>query len=225
MNVITEEEYIQLKNELIRLAGKEKRTYWMIKRMIDVVGSLLGLIVLSPLFIIICIMILLDDPKGSPIYSQDRVGRNGKVFRLYKFRSMVVGADSQLDSLQLQNEKDGPVFKIRNDPRITKIGRILRCSSLDELPQLWNVLQGDMSLVGPRPPRTREVTQYTEYDKLRLLVTPGLTCYWQTCNDRDSVTFHDWVEMDIKYIKERSILLDMRLIFRTFFVMLAGQGV
>ncbi|MGN1014141.1 MAG: sugar transferase [Butyricicoccus sp.] len=214
----------RVKQELTERIAGESRAYRIGKRVGDIVLSLSGLIFLSPLFLLICVLIYLDDPHGSPIYSQIRVGRGGKPFRFYKFRSMVVNAEQLLEDLREYNEKDGPVFKIENDPRITRIGRFLRRSSLDELPQLWNVLRGDMSMVGPRPPLPDEVQQYDEYQRLRLLVTPGLTCFWQVQKSRDRVGFSEWMDMDIQYIRERSMLVDLKLIFLTFGAVIRGQG-
>ena len=187
-------------------------------------ASAVGLIVLSPLFLVVSIFIVLDDPKGSPIFVQTRVGKNGKEFRFYKFRSMVPDAEEQLDSLLGRNEMDGPVFKIRDDPRITRMGKFIRKTSIDELPQLWNVLRGDMSIVGPRPPVPREVAQYSDYQRQRLSVTPGLTCYWQVRKDRNLCSFDEWVEMDLQYIRERSIDTDLKIILKTFGAVLGMNG-
>ncbi len=217
-------DFDQLHEQLVRLSGRERQVYWLVKRIFDIVFSIIALICLSPVFLILAILIYVDDPHGSPIYPQTRVGRKGKLFRFYKFRTMVVGADQMLADLQGYNEKDGPVFKIKNDPRITRVGKFLRRTSLDELPQFWNVLKGDMSLVGPRPALPEEVEQYSRYQKERLLVTPGLTCYWQTKHNRDQISFDDWVDMDIQYILNRSFLLDLKLILLTVKVVLTGEG-
>ena len=198
--------------------------YRFAKRCLDVVFSFLALVILSPFLLIIALVVFLDDPHGSPLYHQVRVGKNGKSFKFWKFRSMVVNADELLKQLQDQNEKDGPVFKMKNDPRITRFGRFIRKTSLDELPQLWNVLKGDMSLVGPRPALPREVEKYSEYERLRLLAKPGLTCYWQVKDHRDEIGFNEWLEMDIQYICDSSFWLDLKLIFRTIKVVFTGQG-
>lgn len=198
--------------------------YLTVKRILDIFFSLLGIVGLSWLFLIVAAVIFIDDPHGSPFYSQERVGRGGRIFRFWKFRSMVVGADKLVDELQEQNEKDGPVFKIKDDPRITRVGKFIRKTSIDELPQLWNVLKGDMSIVGPRPPLPREIGVYDEYERQRLLITPGLTCYWQVCKNRDDISFEDWVDMDIQYIRDRSFLVDFKLILRTIAVVFTGQG-
>ena len=161
------------------IVPNENKVYLFLKRLIDIVGSGLGILILIPVFLIIGILIKLEDPKGSVFFSQKRNGLNGKEFNMYKFRSMVHNAEDLLESLMSKNEMDGPVFKIKDDPRITKIGKFIRKTSLDELPQLFNVLKGDMSLVGPRPPIPREVIQYNKYQYQRLLVKPGITCYWQ----------------------------------------------
>lgn len=220
----TDKERAALHEELMRLSGKEYWGYWFVKRVFDIVFSLVALLLLSPVFLVLCILIFLDDPHGSPIYVQTRIGRRGKPFRFYKFRSMVVNADEMRDALENQNERDGPAFKMKDDPRITKMGRILRKYSLDELPQFLNVLKGDMSIVGPRPPLPDEVAKYAPEHMDRLLITPGLTCFWQTTDNRHEVSFEDWMAMDIRYIKERNLLLDMKLIFKTIRIMLTGQG-
>lgn len=201
------------------------RRYLINKRIFDIVFSLSVLILLSPVYLILALLIVLDDPHAGPIYAQTRVGKDGKPFRFYKFRTMVKDADRMLDSLLDLNEKrGGPAFKIKDDPRITRVGRFLRKTSLDELPQFFNVLKGDMSVVGPRPPLPHEVAQYSPYHMQRLSVTPGLTCYWQTSQNRDAIQFEDWVEMDLQYIRERSYLLDLKLILLTVKVVTTGQG-
>lgn len=171
--------------------------YRTFKKLFDKILSALALIILSPLFLIVSILIWRED-HGPIFYVQKRIGRNGKPFKMYKFRSMIVHADKRIDKLTDKNEMDGPMFKIRDDPRVTQIGRIIRKYSIDELPQLLNVLQGDMALVGPRPPLEREVKEYTKYDCQRLMVTPGCTGLWQV-TERNSVGFHKMVELDIQY--------------------------
>ncbi|MCD8049659.1 MAG: sugar transferase [Clostridia bacterium] len=213
-----------MRRELKVKAVKNRRLYWIGKRTFDICASFVALIVLSPLFLVVALLIYIDDPHGSPFFSQERVGRKGKVFRCWKFRSMVMNAEDMLDDLQDRNEKSGPVFKIHDDPRITRVGKFIRRTSIDELPQLWNILKGDMSIVGPRPPLPKEVAQYDDYQKLRLLVTPGLTCYWQVKNNRDEISFDEWVDLDIKYISERSFWVDIKLIFQTVKVSVTGQG-
>ncbi len=206
--------------QLINIANQNR--YEKIKRFFDICLSTAALVVLSPLLLVIAILIYLED-KGPVIYSQTRVGKDGRAFKLYKFRSMCVDADEKLKDLQKLNERDGPVFKIRDDPRVTKVGKFIRKTCIDELPQLVNIIKGDMSIVGPRPPLPNEVEQYNSYQKQRLLVVPGLTCYWQIQKGEET-TFDEWVELDLKYIKERSILLDFRLILLTFKVILSGKG-
>ena len=200
------------------------RVYLRVKRMQDVLLSALALVVLLPILLLIALAVIVDDPKGGPMFSQVRCGQNGEAFRLYKFRSMCVGAEERLSALLPYNEMDGPVFKIRDDPRITRVGRFLRSTGLDELPQLINILRGDMSIVGPRPPLFREVQEYTPYQRQRLAVTPGLTCFWQVSPDRNSLSFDAWVEMDLRYIREQSWLLDWKLIFQTGRAVLRREG-
>ena len=202
----------------------DKKAYWIGRRLQDIVFSSIALMVLWPVMLIIAILIFIDDPKGSPIFSQPRCGRNGKEFKFYKFRSMCVDAEAKLDELLKHNEMDGPAFKIKEDPRITRIGRFLRKTSLDELPQLWNILKGDMSIVGPRPPLPREVAQYDEYQRQRLYITPGLTCYWQIQPKRNDLSFEEWMELDIKYVRERSFVVDWKIIFGTVKAVLLGEG-
>ena len=204
---------------------QSKRRYWVLRRAQDIVFSSIALVVLSPVMLLIALAVYIDDPKGSPIFSQIRCGRNGKPFKFYKFRSMCVDAEAKLDALLQQNEMDGPAFKIKDDPRITRVGKFIRKTSLDELPQLFNILKGDMSIVGPRPPLPREVEQYDAYQRQRLYVTPGLTCYWQIQPHRNDLTFDEWMELDIKYMKERSFLVDWKIIFQTVRAVLFGQGV
>ncbi|MCI8989725.1 MAG: sugar transferase [Lawsonibacter sp.] len=200
------------------------RGYLLAKRLQDILLSGLALVALSPLLLLIAVLIVADDPKGGPFFVQDRSGLNGRVFRMYKFRTMCVDAEERLKDVLQDNEMEGPVFKIRKDPRITRIGGVLRRTSIDELPQLVNVLKGDMSLVGPRPLPTREVAVHTAYQKQRLLVTPGLTCFWQVQPNRNDISFDNWVELDLRYIRERSWLLDWKLIFLTFGALFRRDG-
>ena len=193
----------------------KKPVYNFFKRCFDIVCSALGLVLLAFPLLIMMLIIVIDSPGASPIYVQERIGKNGKAFKFYKFRSMVPDADKMLEKLLDKNEMDGPAFKMKDDPRITRIGRFIRKTSIDELPQLWNVLIGDMSLVGPRPPLPREVEQYTDYQKQRLLVTPGITCYWQVQPSRNSLTFEEWLALDLKYISERSFKTDLKILVDT----------
>lgn len=213
-----------LREELIHLTKNKHRYYWPCKRAFDIFFSAAVLLVFSPLYLLLALLIFLDDPHGSPIYAQTRVGRKGRLFRFYKFRSMVVNADELKADLQQQNEKQGPAFKIKDDPRITRVGRFIRRTSLDELPQFWNVLKGDMTLVGPRPALPEEIAQYNRYHQLRQLITPGLTCYWQIQDNRDDISFDDWVALDIQYIRDRNFLLDLKLILLTVKAMFTSQG-
>lgn len=218
----------EAQNHKVMLNEKEvlhsHRLYWFGRRTQDIVFSLLALVVLSPLMLIIMAAIYIDDPHASPVFSQPRVGRGGRVFKFYKFRSMRANAEDMLKDLLKDNEMDGPVFKMANDPRITRVGSFIRKTSLDELVQLVNVLKGDMSIVGPRPPLPREVEQYDAYTFQRLYVTPGLSCYWQIQSHRNELSFEEWVDLDIKYIRERSFITDWKIIFRTVAVMLTRQG-
>ncbi|WP_370642817.1 sugar transferase [Anoxybacillus sp. LAT_33] len=196
----------------------DKKSYLIAKRTMDIIGAMIGLISLSWLFLIVAVLIKLEDPKGPVFFKQIRVGKDGKQFYMYKFRSMVTDAEKRLKELLNYNEVSGAMFKMKNDPRVTKVGKFIRKTSIDELPQLWNVLKGDMSLVGPRPPLPREVAQYTEYDKQRLLVTPGCTGLWQV-SGRSNVGFEKMVELDLKYIRERSLLYDLKIILKTIKIM------
>jgi len=193
-----------------------------IKRSIDFLGSLVGLCLVAPFAAAIAMAIKLNSP-GPVLFAQMRVGRGGRLFKLYKFRTMVADAEQQKSKLLKDNECSGPVFKIKRDPRVTKVGRFLRKYSLDELPQLVNVLKGDMSLVGPRPPLPSEVAQYQPWQCRRLSVPQGLTCIWQV-SGRSDVSFEDWVRLDLKYIDSWSIRLDLALIVRTFSVVVKGSG-
>lgn len=196
--------------------------YEVIKRLIDIVCSFLGVLVLSPLFIIIAIIIKTTS-KGPVFFSQKRVGKNGKEFDMYKFRSMVVNAEELKEKLATQNEMSGPMFKMKDDPRVTKVGKFIRKTSIDELPQLWNVLKGDMSLVGPRPSLPKEVAQFDKWMHKRLEVKPGLTCYWQV-SGRNNIDFEDWMKLDIKYVDERSTWIDIKLIFKTIGVLFGDKN-
>ena len=187
--------------------------YHTVKRVIDILASAFGLIILSPLFLFLIIRIRHED-GGPAFYSQERIGKDGKPFKMWKFRSMVVNADQMIDQLEDQNEINGAMFKIKDDPRITKIGHIIRKYSLDELPQLWNVLIGDMSLVGPRPPLPSEVEEYTDYDKQRLLVMPGCTGLWQVTK-RNDADFDEMVELDLEYINKSSLWFDFNILLKT----------
>ncbi|MBQ7542181.1 MAG: sugar transferase [Clostridia bacterium] len=194
------------------------------KRAFDIVVCSVLLAVAAIPMGLVALAIYIDDPHGSPFYKQIRIGRHGEEFYMYKFRTMYVDADKRRAELMDQNEMDGPVFKIKDDPRITRLGKYLRKLSVDELPQLFNVLRGNMSLVGPRPPLPGEVEEYTDYHKLRLIVTPGITCDWQIADNRNDIPFDKWVEMDLNYIEHRTTWGDLKIIFRTPFAMLSATG-
>lgn len=198
-------------------------TYIFIKRCFDFTASLLGLILLSGVFLVIAILIKVDDPHGKVFYSQTRLGKAGRTFQMWKFRSMVVGADKLVDKLLKKNDVEGAMFKIKNDPRITRVGRVLRKYSLDELPQLYNVLRGDMSLVGPRPPLPREVVKYTSYDRQRLSVVPGVTGLWQI-SGRNDLGFAEMVALDIHYINNASFFEDLKILLKTVIVVVHPTG-
>ena len=216
--------HIENSNDTFAGKNESKKIYLAFKRIFDICLSTVSIIILFIPSLILSFLLFCDDPHGSPIFVQTRIGKNGKKFKFYKFRSMVVGAEEMLDDLLEYNEADGNAFKMKDDPRITRIGRFIRKTSIDELPQLINILKGDMSFVGPRPPIPREVDNYTDYQKQRLSVTPGLTCYWQTTPNRNDMPFDEWVALDLKYIENRSALVDLKLIFKTFSVMFTGQG-
>lgn len=211
-----------VQNSIIKEQMENRRVYEFVKRIIDVICSLIGLIVLMPILSIVAIIIKIES-KGPIIFAQDRVGKDGKVFKMYKFRSMVSNAEELKEKLVKENERTGPMFKIKKDPRITRIGRIIRKTSIDELPQLVNILKGEMSIVGPRPSLPKEVNQFDGWMMQRLDVKPGLTCYWQV-NGRDDIEFTEWMKLDIKYVNERNIAIDIKLIFKTFFVLLGDKS-
>lgn len=199
---------------------QRKPVYDAVKRASDIVFSLIALIVLSPLMLIVSLLIIIDD-FGSPVYTQERVGKNGKIFRIYKFRSMYKNADKIREQLKDRDESNGATFKIKNDPRITRIGHVIRNTSIDELPQLINILKGEMSIIGPRPFIPREQAMLPDD---RLLVTPGLSCYWQV-GGKNSLTKEEQIELDRKYIRERSVLVDAKIIIKTiFFVFKTGNS-
>ena len=212
------------RKKLEALLEKSYATYWKKKRLFDIFFATLILLFFIPLMCVIAVAIVIDDPSAGPFYKQIRTGRHGKEFYMYKFRTMRTNADQFIDTLESQNEMDGPVFKMKDDPRITRIGKFLRKVFLDELMQFFNVLKGDMTLLGPRPPLPREVQYYTDYQKLRLLVTPGITCTWQIHKNRNDVPFEEWVEMDLDYIQHRTSLNDLKIMLKTPIVMLSATG-
>ncbi|MCI5726567.1 MAG: sugar transferase [Clostridium sp.] len=209
-----------VKDELI-MKDSSRIGYRFIKRTIDIIFSILGLVLLSPLLIIVAIIIKIDS-KGPVFFAQERVGYKGNHFKMYKFRSMVVNAEELKEKLQEKNEMSGPMFKIKDDPRVTKIGKFIRKTSIDELPQLINVLLGQMSLVGPRPSLPKEVEKFETWMLERLNVKPGLTCYWQV-SGRNDIDFEDWMKLDIKYVNERNLWIDIKLIFKTVFVLFGDK--
>lgn len=218
-----ENRYIPFDTDTISKEEFERsKAYYITKRFIDVAGSLIGLILMSPIMLITAAAVKLTS-RGPVLFTQDRVGKKGKIFKMYKFRSMVVDAEDHLEELKDQNEMSGPMFKIKDDPRVTKVGRFIRKTSIDELPQLINILKGDMSLVGPRPNLPREVEKFSSYQKLKLLAKPGLTCYWQVMG-RSSIDFEEWMKLDIKYIKERTTWIDIKLIFKTVKVLFGDDN-
>lgn len=199
------------------------KSYLLAKRCIDIVGSICGLLLLSIIFIIVAILIKIEDPKGKVFFKQVRIGKSGREFHIYKFRSMASDAEERLKELLALNEVAGAMFKMKDDPRITKVGKFIRKTSIDELPQLFNVLKGEMSLVGPRPPLPREVAEYSNYDKQRLLVVPGCTGLWQV-SGRSNIGFSEMVELDLRYIRERTIFFDIKIILKTFLVLFGSKN-
>lgn len=210
------------KRTTVNIAESPNFYYLFTKRLLDIMGASVGLMLLFPLFLITAALIKIEDPKGIVFFYQQRVGKHEKLFKMYKFRSMVSNAEELLASLLEKNEIEGHMFKMKEDPRITKVGKFIRKTSIDELPQLWNVLKGDMSLVGPRPPLTREVEQYNSYHKQRLQVTPGCTGLWQV-SGRNNVGFEEMVELDLLYISKRSFIIDLKIIFKTMFMLLGSK--
>jgi exopolysaccharide biosynthesis polyprenyl glycosylphosphotransferase len=207
---------------IYELDSEKDVVYMAAKRLIDILGALIGIIFLSPILLITVIAIKIDS-RGPVMFSQERVGYKGKSFKMYKFRSMVTNAEALLGKLKDKNEMSGPMFKIKDDPRITRVGKFIRRTSIDELPQLFNVLIGNMSLVGPRPNLPREVIEFSPYHRQKLLVKPGITCFWQVMG-RNKIGFEDWMELDIKYVKERNLWIDIKLIFKTFFVLFGDRN-
>lgn len=212
----------QAQSEQVDLGGLTP-TYLITKRCFDFSASLIGLVLLSGVFLVLALLIKLDDPHGKVFYSQTRLGKNGQRFQMWKFRSMVAGADKMVDKLLKKNDVEGAMFIIKDDPRITRVGRVIRKYSLDELPQLYNVLRGDMSLVGPRPPLPREVVKYTNYDRQRLTVIPGVTGLWQI-SGRNDLDFPEMVALDIHYINNACVLEDIKILLKTVLVVVRPTG-
>jgi len=211
-----------MENKPVKSTNEKTFIYYFLKRAIDLLGATVGIILLMPILLVAAIAIKIDS-KGPIFFCQHRVGHHGKVFKMYKFRSMVTNAEDLLSGLKDKNEMSGPMFKMKSDPRVTKVGRFIRRTSIDELPQLINVLKGEMTLVGPRPNLPREVENFSEYQKQKLLVKPGLTCYWQVMG-RNNIDFQEWIELDIKYIEERTLWIDIKLIFKTFKVLFGDNN-
>lgn len=215
-------EVLKIEFENIKENKAKLSFYEICKRAIDIIGAISGLLLLSPVIVIVACAIKFTS-KGSMFFSQKRVGKNGELFDMYKFRSMVVNAEELKEKLEQQNERYGPMFKMKDDPRVTKVGRFIRKTSLDELPQLWNVLKGEMSLVGPRPSLPKEVAQFENWMCKRLTVKPGLTCYWQV-SGRNNIGFEEWMRLDNKYVDERNLWIDIKLIFKTVLVLFGDKN-
>lgn len=209
---------VQLKEKIA-----SKQAFFFVKRIVDIVGSVVGLILLSPVFLIVALLMKIEEPEGPIFFSQTRIGKNEVPFKMYKFRSMCVDAEEKLEVLLKLNEVEGAMFKMKDDPRITRVGKFIRKTSIDELPQLWNVIKGDMSLVGPRPPLNREVEKYTMYDKQRLLIKPGCTGLWQI-SGRNEVGFDEMVALDLAYIENIGFIRDIEIMVKTVVVMLKPNG-
>ena len=215
-------EGLKIELENIEENKENLKFYEICKRGIDIIGAGSGLFLLSPVIAIVACAVKFTS-KGPIFFSQKRVGKNGQLFDMYKFRSMVVNAEELKEKLAHQNEMSGPMFKMKDDPRVTKVGKFIRKTSLDELPQLWNVLKGDMSLVGPRPSLPKEVKQFEEWMYKRLTVKPGLTCYWQV-SGRNNIDFEDWMKLDISYVEDRNLWIDIKLIFKTVGVLFGDKN-
>lgn len=222
VQALQQENVLYSENELKKICSRKSIMYYFLKRLFDVIMSFFALVVLIPVFLVVAIMIKTED-GGRVFYVQDRTGLNGKVFRMYKFRSMCKDAEKIHKQLLSKNELDGPAFKMKDDPRVTKVGKFIRRTSIDELPQLVNIIKGEMSIVGPRPLPTYETEQCNEYQNQRLLVKPGLTCYWQCCG-RNDIAFDEWMELDLKYIREAGILTDCKLILKTVKAVVRSEG-
>lgn len=202
---------------------RKKKGVFLFKRVVDILSGSTGLILSLPIFLIVAIAMKKEEPNGPIFFSQTRTGKNGKTFKMYKIRSMCVDAEEKLASLLEQNEVKGAMFKMKEDPRVTKVGKFIRKKSIDELPQFWNVLIGDMSLVGPRPPLPREVAKYNQYDHQRLLVKPGCTGLWQV-SGRNDLHFKEMVDLDIRYIRQMSVTNEIKIIFKTVWIMIKPNG-
>ncbi len=198
--------------------------YRFAKRTFDIAFSSAVFVLLWWLFAAIAIAIKIDDHRGSIFFTQTRVGKDGETFTMHKFRSMLTDAEERRMELECLNEKDGPVFKIKDDPRVTRVGRFIRKTSMDELPQFFDVIVGNMSIVGPRPALPREVESYDDHQRKRLMVKPGITCYWQAQRNRDKIPFDEWVNLDLAYIKDCGVWTDIKLIAKTVGAVFRAQG-
>jgi exopolysaccharide biosynthesis polyprenyl glycosylphosphotransferase len=212
----------QDKPAILFSTAPDNGTTLYLKGLVDRILALFGIVLISPLLLSVALLVRLTS-KGSILFRQQRCGLNGRKFALLKFRTMVENAEELKTSLQEKNEMDGPVFKIKDDPRLTKVGKWLRKLSLDELPQLFNVLWGDMSLVGPRPPLPEEVSQYDLWHRRKLSMKPGITCLWQV-NGRNDINFDKWMKMDLEYIDNWSLWLDTKILFKTIPAVILGTG-
>ena len=208
--------------ESLNIQANNSFLYLIPKRILDIILSFIAIAILSIPCLIVAIFIVIES-RGSPIFVQERIGKNGKAFKMYKFRSMYKDAEKLRKDIIKQNEMDGPTFKIKKDPRITKIGKFIRKYSIDELPQLLNIFLGNMTIVGPRPALPAEVSEYTEFQRQRLLAKQGLTCYWQV-SGRSEIDFEDWMKLDVKYIGEQNIFTDFKIILKTFPAVFKGDG-
>ena len=227
-NVVTADRVVNFKGRKIielnywEIYDHKANIYKWVKRAFDVVAACVALILLSPVFLLTAIAIFVED--GGPIFfTQTRAGKDMKGFKIYKFRSMYKNAEDLFEKMQEQNEQTGHAFKIKDDPRITHVGKFIRRYSIDELPQLFNIIKGDMSVVGPRPILYEQMEECNAYEKQRLIVKPGLTCYWQVCG-RAKIKWDKWVELDLKYIQDMSIKKDIELIIRTFPAVFGQDG-
>jgi len=210
------------RNNMKAVYQRKSLVYRFLKRLFDILLPCIALICLSPVFLVTAIAIKLED--GGPVFfTQLRAGKDLKVFKMYKFRSMYVNADTKLAELLKDNEQTGHAFKIKNDPRITKVGKFIRKVSIDELPQLINIIKGDMSIVGPRPILPWQMEECNEYEKQRLIVQPGLTCYWQI-GGRANIKWEEWVELDLDYIQDMSLWTDLKIIIKTIPAVFDSEG-
>lgn len=210
------------RNNMKEVYQNKSQAYKCLKRLFDIVFSGIALICLSPVFLLTAIAIRLED-GGPAIFTQQRAGKDMQAFKMYKFRSMYVNADEKMAELLKDNEQAGPAFKIKNDPRITKVGRFIRKVSIDELPQLINIIKGDMSIVGPRPILTFQMEECNDYERQRVIVKPGLTCYWQI-GGRANIKWKEWVELDLDYIEDMSFWTDLKMIVKTIPAVFDSEG-